>query len=456
MRYIKNTLLALLTVMAAGSCVSEVDDTFDKASSQRIEEAMSADKAILVNQPNGWLLKIYGNLDFGGYNMLLQFNADNTLKVVSEAYYGGIGSGNYGQSNKYEVEDSHYKLEQSSGVVLSFDQFAKNIHFFSDPANPAGMGENYRGFYADLEFRVLSASADSVVLQGKKHGNHLVMVPAPVGPSGWQSYLDQVFDVEDVMREFSNFKIHMDGLDMAARFSYRSVTVTVPGDSEEDGNTYVKIPYTVTPQGYEFYEPVEIKGHTLTGFKYAENTLFYPEMSNSDITLEALIPPINEQFVNDIWFTSMSNLGEFGQQYWGYLSSTIMPVINGSYPGTLDYAYFGLEDGEFGLFYKVIGYWGLNGFDYKLSGEDTVTLTYNPKKNAYNANTFSGSGWLYMGAFVSAPFGNDQTATPVSRTFKITTDDTAHPTWVLLTDVDEPTNTIRLTSAEIGGALFTK
>ena len=147
MKYIKSLLFALATMMTVSSCVSEVDDSFDKPSSQRIEEAMAADKAVLVNQTNGWVLKMYGNLDFGGYNILLKFNEDNTLRVVSEAYYGdGIGSANYGQSDTYEVETSHYKFEQSAGVILSFDQYSKNIHFFSQPDNPAGLGEKYRGF----------------------------------------------------------------------------------------------------------------------------------------------------------------------------------------------------------------------------------------------------------------------------------------------------------------------
>ena len=36
MRYIKNILFALTAVLTISSCVSEVDDVFDKPSSQRI------------------------------------------------------------------------------------------------------------------------------------------------------------------------------------------------------------------------------------------------------------------------------------------------------------------------------------------------------------------------------------------------------------------------------------
>lgn len=44
------------------------------------------------------------------------------------------------------------------------------IHFFSDPANPDGIGDNGKGMEGDLELRVLTATADSVVMLGKKRG----------------------------------------------------------------------------------------------------------------------------------------------------------------------------------------------------------------------------------------------------------------------------------------------
>lgn len=454
MRYIKNILLAAAAVMTISSCVSEVDDVFDKSSSQRIEEAMAADKAVLVNQTNGWVLKMYGDLDFGGYNVLLKFNEDNSLRVVSEAYYGGIGDKNYGQSDTYEVETSHYKLEQSAGVVLSFDQYSKNIHFFSDPANPAQLGPNYRGFWADLEFRVLSASPDSVVLQGKKHGNRLVMLPAPVDETGWQGYLDKVYEVEADMTKYPSYKVHVGDKALEVRLSNRCFTVTVPSATEEEGNTYLDIPYTCTPDGYVFYEPVDLMGNIITGFKYDPTSLFYPDMNNTGVKLESLVPPINQQFVEGMWFTSMSNLGAFGQAYWSYCKQNVMPVVNGVYPGTLDYCYFGSLGTTFGLRYMIIGYWGINGFDYQLVGEDEIKLVYNSKKNNANGDTFIGSGFLYMSAYFSAPFGNDEQATPVVRTFKITTDNVESPSWILLTDKNNPDNTIRLTKDVIAGNLF--
>src|SRR3712207_8641346 len=47
------------------------------------------------------------------------------------------------------------------------------------PISVAEVGVAGRGFEGDFEFRVLSAAADSVVLEGKKHGARIVMTPMP-------------------------------------------------------------------------------------------------------------------------------------------------------------------------------------------------------------------------------------------------------------------------------------
>ena len=207
----------------------------------------------------------------------------------------------------------------------------------------------------------------------------------------------------------------------------------------------------------KFYEPVTILGKEFSGFNLGEvGSSEFSAIDNNDVKLSIVKGTLAEQFIEGLWFTSMSNLGAFGQMYWGYCNENIMPLVNGSYPGTLDYFYFGVEDGEFGIFYQIIGYWGLNGVDYQILGDDTVSLTYNPKKNQYNATTFTGAGFLNMAAFFIAPLCSDEKGNPVTRTFKLTADDPSNPSWVLLTDVENPDNTIKMFAEEIYGSLFEK
>ena len=452
MRYIKNLLLALATILTISSCVSEVDDVFDKSSSQRIEEAMAADKAILVNQPNGWLLKIYGDLDFGGYNLLLKFNDDNSLRVAGEVYY------NPSNPTTYAVETSHYKLEQSSGVVLSFDEFSQNIHFFSDPANPAGMGTNSRGFWADLEFRVISASADSIVMVGKKHGDRLVMVPSPVAESEWQSYLDQVAAVEKDM-SCANYMVKIGDETYSAKTSYRNLAITVPTD---EGNQTIEIPYTVTPEGYSFYKTYEVNGVELSGFKYVENSLSYPETSGASASLEAIVPTLSEQLISSTWYATMSQLGEFGTPYWKAIQAQIMPILGEELTiFTLGMPYPSVAKVYGDVFcittasYDGAGnYFSGYIFSNKIIDDNTITIAYSD--NVVNDN--SSAAWYIKNAYfhyLMVPFGcstkldANGKPIPVERTFKLSTDNIKSPSYIILTDVDNEKNVIKLYATQV-------
>ena len=84
MKKIYNLLFLLTALMTYSSCTSEVDDVFDKSSSERIEETMSNTNAILKANTKGWIMKYYANTMYGGYNVYCKFNQDKTVTVASE------------------------------------------------------------------------------------------------------------------------------------------------------------------------------------------------------------------------------------------------------------------------------------------------------------------------------------------------------------------------------------
>ena len=157
MKKIHLTFLWLAIVAAFTACKNEVDDVFDKSSAQRATEAIATCRQTLVGATNGWVMEYYGDTQYGGYNVLAKFDDNSLVTVQNEAY----------QSNK--TFTSHFKLEQSQGVILSFDGYNDAFHYFSDPNNPDGIGDNGKGMLGDFEFRVLKVSADSILLRGKKH-----------------------------------------------------------------------------------------------------------------------------------------------------------------------------------------------------------------------------------------------------------------------------------------------
>ena len=129
MRKLYNIIIAIVAIVSLASCTGEVDDIFDRSSADRMTEAIATDRQMLVDAPNGWLMQYFCENTYGGYNVFVKFNDDNTATVANEVFE--LGS----------RETSHYKLEQSMGVVLSFDEYNELFHFFSAPANPNGIGD---------------------------------------------------------------------------------------------------------------------------------------------------------------------------------------------------------------------------------------------------------------------------------------------------------------------------
>ena len=432
-------LIAMVTATMLASCTKEQEDFFSDSSANRADAAIAADIQVLTSAANGWLIQYFpeSQQSYGGYNIIARFTADGKVEALGEFSEG-------------ETSTSLYSVNQSAGLVLSFDTYNEAIHIFSDPAAPLG-GDEGKGLEGDYDFSILKATNDEIILKGKKSGNRAIMTP--MKSNEWAAYLDEVAAVEEAMYA-KKYALTIGSTELVAIPSDRTLVV----DYEEDGEEVETIiPYVVTPEGLKFYETVTILGKEFSGFNYAAESDVFPATDNGEVKLSIVKGTLAEQFIEGLWFTSMSNLGAFGQMYWGYCNENVMPVINGAgYPGTLDYFYFGVDDGDFGIFYQIIGYWGLNGVDYQILDDNTVSLTYNPKKNQYNATTFTGAGFLNVAAYFIAPLCADEKGNPVTRTFKLTADDPGNPTWVLLTDVDNPDNTIKMFAEEIYGSLFEK
>ena len=110
-KLVSNIWLITALVLGFVACTSEVDDVYDKPVSERVSDVIKNDMAILTSAQNGWVMYMYGDLVYGGYNVLCKFNDDHTVTVASEIAASDA------------MVTSHFKLIQSAGVVLSFDEY---------------------------------------------------------------------------------------------------------------------------------------------------------------------------------------------------------------------------------------------------------------------------------------------------------------------------------------------
>lgn len=171
--------LAAALMVGAAACEKEGTRVFEDTSAVRMKDNLADIAQVLTSAQHGWYLEYYLNealsgATTGGYSMLLKFDGK---KVTA----WGDASGSP------ESATSLYKLTTDNGPILSFDTFNKIIHYFSSPSgtgtNALGQSGHYQGLGGDFEFLVLKASADSVLLKGKRGGVEMLMLPMDREPS---------------------------------------------------------------------------------------------------------------------------------------------------------------------------------------------------------------------------------------------------------------------------------
>ncbi len=422
MKKIHLTFLWLALVAAFTACKNEVDDVFDKPSAERITEAIAKCRETLAGAKGGWVMQYYADTQYGGYNVLAKFNDNHAVTVQNEAY----------QSDK--AYTSHFKVEQSQGVILSFDEYNPAFHFFSDPHNPADIGRDGKGMLGDFEFRVIKMSADSIVLKGKKHGSRVVMLPLQEGQD-WNEYLNKLEQTEEKMK-YSSYILHLGEKKYSVTKSYRQLKFTDP----ETGDVQ-RMPFIQTAEGFQLYRPFTYGGKTISGFAYSDDDKWLNPADNS-VVLSPYVPPLVDQFVKSAWYVSYSKIGDFAKPYWDRFKEGADKLNNLGVIQMAAVGFMTFNGGDpasvYGLVIQSGGYLASYGFAYERIDDTHVKLWYTGKMY-HNGKYFNDNGNYSIAAM---PFGTKD----APRTFALSTDNLKAPTYITLTDENEPTNVITLSA----------
>lgn len=404
MKKIYNILFVLLAALTYTSCTSDVDDVFDKSSADRIAEALATDKKMLVDAPNGWLMEYFCEDTYGGYNMFVKFNDDNTVTVASE-----IGEAGARQT-------SHYKLEQSMGVLLSFDEYNELFHFFSEPANPLGIGNDGIGMRGDFEFRIIKAEPDRFELQGKKHGAKIVMTRIAENVN-WDNYIADVLAMEQ-NRSYNKYQINIDGAEpLIISNNYRTFTYH-DAESKED----VMIPYIITPEGLKLSEPIIYGGKTINMFTY-DGDESWSSAGDNTVDVQPILPSLTEQLTDESMFWSFVK---------GQMSKTsalyFKQAENGSASEGEDIVFMSLgvnpnsPNAGWGVVFRSGNYIGV--ISMNITVIDDTHISFTPKGYDNNGQYYYGIGYNYIANGI------------LRGTFELSTDNQKNPSYIRLTRTD--------------------
>lgn len=448
MKKVYNILFMLMALVGFTACVPEVDDAFNKSASERINEAIATDLEILKAPANGWRMEYYGSMQYGGYNVFLKFEDDSVL-VASEKV-GATHKAGVDKDGNAITKKSHFKLEQSMGITMSFDDYNEIFHYFSDPRK-SDYGTNGEAFGGDFEFRINSISAEKIILQGKKHGNRIVMYPMDENTS-WGDYIKQVDETFKFMDSRSyTLTDEANETKIPALVTYRRMTFYT---TDENGNaTSIAAPFIVTPSGYVFYQKTAVKDYELNGFDKGDTEDFFYANGNQSLKLYTRVPTLYETLKSGSWFLTYEDMGEYGKAKWDVLLKKLGTVNNGK-RARLNWVAIGYNPqstSNFGFTMSVNGETPFQGLDFNqvvdengVAQDDMVEIKWNSSKNnSAGKRYFNNDKWGMRSAMDPFYFLNGKSN---GRKFKLQSDNERHPNYIILTDINTPTNVIKVWS----------
>lgn len=399
-------LFALTALVFTASCTPEVEDAFDKPSPDRIAEAISETKDILTAAPNGWKMAYQGSGGFGGFNILCKFDKEDNVFCEEES--------------DHAKATSHYTVQQGQGVLLSFDSFNAALHKYSDPVgkiNGKSVGKDGKGFQGDFEFRIMSCTKDSIVLEGRKHGDRVVMTPMPEDLT-WDSFFTQIATVASGMSS-ERYNIIIDKDTLPARMNLHTLHTT-----DKNGKA-VAIPFIYTPQGIEVLKADSLNGRKLTAFTYSTDDKWVDPNDKSVMLSPRDITPL-EAFFSDNWTINVGYSSTAEMNVWkaaaAYAASKNMEIVT---------VYFSTTPGFLSLSSYVGEDWGNLRTLYSTSGKDQITIKGfrpNPKGTANERN-----GAVFYNQYKLKDIANTFLVNGQATDYTLSIDNPKHPLWLRMT-----------------------
>ncbi|MDR0266259.1 MAG: DUF4302 domain-containing protein [Sphingobacterium sp.] len=265
-------ILGITILSLSASCEKKMDRIFEESPSDRLNASVANVYSTLQANKDGWIIKYFpsSGLEFGGYTLFAKFN--NTTDVSIE-----------GDFTTLAAQASTYTVAPGAGAILTFDTYNRIFHYFALPAvfnrDPAyqlpgfitpaaGIGASNEGMKGENDFLVTKASADSIVMEGRKSYNKVVMVP--IKSSEASTIVATYRAALTKFHAFSNYKFEVGTESLAATFANTTTkrALLIAGNTKPYS-------YRYTPTGLEFYTEYDVNGVKFRELKYVEPTGAY-------------------------------------------------------------------------------------------------------------------------------------------------------------------------------------
>ncbi|WP_313269118.1 DUF4302 domain-containing protein [Sphingobacterium sp.] len=265
-------ILAISILSLSVSCEKKMDKIFDENPTDRLNATVSNVYSTLQSNKDGWVFKYFPSsaLEFGGYTLFAKFT--NNVDVSFE-----------GDMTTLAAQTSTYTVVSGAGPILTFDTYNKIFHFFALPqyfnklstyqlpgfiTSSSGVGAVNEGMKGENDFLVTKVTADSIVMEGRKSYNKLVMVPIKSADAA--TIVAAYRAAVTKFNAFSNYKFEVGTESFPATFANTTTkrALLIAGNTKPYA-------YRYTPTGLEFYTEYDVNGVKFRELKYVEPTGAY-------------------------------------------------------------------------------------------------------------------------------------------------------------------------------------
>ena len=271
MNYTKIFALATGALLWMSSCTSSSDLDKLPGAAVRTQQAISETVSKLEGHDGYWRLTYYPDTKraYGGYSMYVQFK-DGRVTALSEL--------------STTSTNSTYSVKNIDMPTLAFDTRSNVLHHFIASTE---YFRNARG--GDFELLLMGQRGDSILLQGRKYGNQMSLVPMTTDPATEIAAL-QAMATKFQGKNFAPVSIGTAGsVSFRLNPTYRQLEYT---PSSGDVTTTQKMAFAYTTEGLRFYEPITIGGVTLSGFRLSSDGTSVTSIEG-DVTTTVVSLPID-------------------------------------------------------------------------------------------------------------------------------------------------------------------
>ena len=270
--YIFTTILAAVSL---SSCFNEIEDVFPQSSTERLTQEEQECLDLLLSSEQGWLVQYYPSASrtYGGFAYAMKFGEDGNVTVAFE------------QASDPEVTvTSHYSINGSSSVTLTFDTYNDYIHALSDPDFYGG-----NTFEGDFEFAFIDGSSERIEFRGIKTGNRIVFI-ALDAETDIISAINNVLDMKN--QYFMSYNL---GGSIAMECDPQGYNNLYYTPDPQNPYAVQEVPFAYSVDGLTFYEPVPVGAGSVQDFAWNEEKECF--VSKEDASVE-LVGERNPMFMD--------------------------------------------------------------------------------------------------------------------------------------------------------------